>query len=221
VLRRLITAAIAAPLVVWVLRQCRRPSGPLGRALARAMNVGHASMTDWALGHVNVPTTATVLDVGCGGGRTMQTLARLAPHGTVHGIDYSPASVAAAERTNAAGIAGGRVHVRLGSVSSLPFADATFDLVTAIETHYYWPDLAANFREVLRVLKPGGKFLLVAETSREGVRGALYAPVMALIGAKHFTRAALMDLLAAAGFTAVAADRHEPAGWICVAACRP
>jgi SAM-dependent methyltransferase len=39
-------------------------------------------------------------------------------------------------------------------------------VVTAVETHYYWPDLPANMREVLRVLKPGGTIALIAEVHR-------------------------------------------------------
>ena len=41
-----------------------------------------------------------------------------------------------------------------------------FDLVTAVETHFFWPDLPNDVREVLRVLKPGGTFLLIAEVYR-------------------------------------------------------
>lgn len=47
-------------------------------------------------------------------------------------------------------------------------SDGTFDILTAVETHYYWPDLPANVRGILRVLKPGGTFALIAETYREG-----------------------------------------------------
>jgi ubiquinone/menaquinone biosynthesis C-methylase UbiE len=47
--------------------------------------------------------------------------------------------------------------------SALPFADGTFDLVTAIESHFWWPELPQAAREVLRVLKGGGRFAIVAE----------------------------------------------------------
>ena len=53
-------------------------------------------------------------------------------------------------------------------MSKLPFPDGMFDLVTAVETHYYWPDLVADMREVLRVLKPGGTFVLIAEAYKDG-----------------------------------------------------
>src|SRR5262245_2870846 len=151
-----------------VLTQCRRPWGWPGRFILWLMNINHSGLTDWGLRHMPVQAGDTILDVGCGGGRTVQKLAVMARDGHVHGVDYSSASVAAARRTNDAAIRAGRVTIERGSVAALPFRDRTFDLVTAIETHYYWPDLAANLREVRRVLKPGGRLLIVAEVHRRG-----------------------------------------------------
>jgi ubiquinone/menaquinone biosynthesis C-methylase UbiE len=88
----------------------------------------------------------------------------------VCGIDYSDGSVAVSRRTNAALIAHGHVHIRKASVSELPFADGRFDLVTAIETHYYryWPDLAGSMREIRRVLEPDGTLVMIAESYAGG-----------------------------------------------------
>ncbi len=49
------------------------------------------------------------------------------------------------------------------SVAELPFEAEQFDVVTAFETVYFWPELAQNFREVYRVLKPGGIFSSVTK----------------------------------------------------------
>lgn len=53
---------------------------------------------------------------------------------------------------------------RVLDVGALPYGDGAFDLVTAFETVYFWPDLEKAFQEILRTLKPGGRFLLVCET---------------------------------------------------------
>jgi ubiquinone/menaquinone biosynthesis C-methylase UbiE len=98
--------------------------------------------------------------------RTIRKLATMAAAGKVYGLDYSEVSVAVAKKTNAPWIASGRVALRQGSVSQIPFPNHTFDLVTAVETHYFWPDLPAGTRGVLRVLKAGGRFLLIAEVYR-------------------------------------------------------
>jgi len=146
-------------------------------------------LTAWGLEHVTIGESDTILDIGCGGGQTLHTLAGMALEGKVHGIDYSADSVAVARRTNGELISAGRVDVQRGSVSSLPFPDGTFDLITAVETHYYWPDLPANVREVLRVLKPGGMFALIAETYRGGPSRLLYGMVMPLLRAAYLSDA--------------------------------
>ena len=209
-------------LSVWLLRQVRKPSGPLGRRVVRAMNLGHSKMTDWGLQQVTVPKNSAILDVGCGGGRTVQKLAALAaPEGKVVGLDYSAASVAVSRNTNADAIAAGRVRIEEGSVAGLPFPDGTFDVVTAVETHYYWPDLPANVREILRVLKPGGMFALIAETYRGEPSRFLYVKVMPLLGAAFLSDAEHRDLLTQAGFTEVATKHVSGKNWICAMGRKP
>jgi SAM-dependent methyltransferase len=207
--------------VVWLFRQVRKPSGPLGKRILRGMNLGHATMTDWALQQVPVSKNDAILDVGCGGGRTVSKLAALAPEGKVFGLDYSAASVAVSRDTNAREIDKGRVQIDQGSVAALPYADRTFDIVTAVETHYYWPDLSANVREVLRVLKPGGTFALVAETYRGGPLRLLYGIVMPLLRAAFLSDAEHRDLLTQAGFAEVAIKHQPGKNWICATGRRP
>jgi ubiquinone/menaquinone biosynthesis C-methylase UbiE len=212
---------IAILLVAWLFRQVRKPSGPLGKRVVRAMNLGHSTMTDWGLQQVIVSENAAILDIGCGGGRTVSKLATLAPAGKVVGLDYSPASVAVSRETNAENIHAGRVQIDQGSVAALPFADRTFDVVTAVETHYYWPDLPANVREVLRVLKPGGTFALITETYRGGPLRLLYGIVMPLLRATYLSDAEHRDLLTQAGFTEVTTKHVPGKNWICATGHRP
>jgi len=103
----------------------------------------------------------------------------------------------------------------------LPFPDCTFDLVTAVETHYYWPDLTTNVREVLRVLKPGGMFALIAETYRGGPFRLVYSIVMPMLRAAFLSDAEHRDLLTLAGFTEVATKHVSGKNWICATGRRP
>jgi ubiquinone/menaquinone biosynthesis C-methylase UbiE len=132
------------------------------------MNRVHSKLAEWGLQQVSVGKGDTTLDVGCGGGAMVRKLAAVAAEGKVYGVDHSEQSVAAARRTNRQGIAEGRVEIRQASVSALPFPDGHFDLVTAVETHYFWPDLPADMREILRVLKPGGTLVVLAEAYKGG-----------------------------------------------------
>ena len=199
-----------------LLRQFRKPSWLPGQLVARVMNSTHHSLTTWALTHLPLATESAILDVGCGGGSTIQQLALRAPAGRVSGIDYSPASVAVARRTNARDIDAGRVDVRVGSVSSLPFADQSFDAVTAVETHYYWPNLATDLGEIRRVLRPGGRVVIAAESYRGKRFGVLDLLVMRLLGSKLLTIDEHRDAFAAAGFSNVAVFEERKKGWLCV-----
>ena len=212
---QILKLVLAILIILWVFRQVRKPSGLLDRRTVRAMNLSHAKMTDWGLEQVIAPKNALILDVGCGGGRTVGRLAALAPNGRVVGLDYAAASVAVSRDTNAHEIETGRVQILQGSVAALPFSDGTFDIVTAVETHYYWPDLPANVREIRRVLKPGGTFALIAEAYRGGPFRLLYSIVMPLIRAAFLSDAEHRDLLTQAGFAEVATKHVSGKNWIC------
>jgi SAM-dependent methyltransferase len=203
-------------------RHLRKPADRSGRAVLQRMNVSHASVTAWGLDQVDVGDDFTILDIGCGGGRTIDRLAAMAAKGRVFGIDYSAESVATARETNRAWIDQGRVDIQLGDVSHLPYADETFDLITAIETHYYWADLRRDLAEVKRVLKKGGTFLIIAETYRGRRNDWLYRPTMTLVLRAHYlTPDAHRELLVDTGFTAVRIIVERSKGWIAAIGIRP
>jgi SAM-dependent methyltransferase len=204
-----------------LLGQYRKPKWWLGRLILWNMNLRHSSLTDWGLKQVLLEKHFTMLDIGCGGGSTLDKLAAIASEGKVFGIDYSAASVAVARRTNARWLEAGRVDIQQGSVSRLPYPNRTFDVVTAVETHYYWPDLAADLREILRVLKPGGNLVIIAEAYKGSRFDILHRPGMKLLRATYLSVSEHRDLFSAAGYseTVVLEDRRK--GWICVVGRRP
>jgi SAM-dependent methyltransferase len=205
--------------VVWTSNQVRKPSGRLGRAVLARMNLSHASLTTWGLEPVRIEPSFTILDVGCGGGRTIHELAARAQAGRVYGVDYSQASVEASRDTNRDALAAGRVQIQQGLVSRLPFADAMFDLVTAVETHYYWPDLPNDAREIARVLKPGGTLLVIAEAYK-GRWGWLFQLAMLPLRAKLMSVDEHRAWLEAAGFIDVQVTERRGRGWIRVSGRR-
>jgi ubiquinone/menaquinone biosynthesis C-methylase UbiE len=203
--------------------QCSKPTGLLGRFTLWRMNSGHSKLTDWGLEHVSIENHHTILDVGCGGGRTINKLAAIATKGKVYGVDYSEESVAATKRTNARWIDLGRVEIRHGSVSQLPFPDATFDLVTAVETHFWWPNLPADMRELSRVLKPSGMAIFIAEV----YKGANTA--VSKLAEKYASRSGMTllsvdehrELFTNAGYSKVKIIEERRKGWICAIGRKP
>jgi ubiquinone/menaquinone biosynthesis C-methylase UbiE len=195
--------------------QCQNPTGWLGRLVLRNMNSRHAKVTDWGLSQTTIGKQDIILDVGCGGGKAVSKLAAIATQGKVYGIDHSAASVAAAMRTNRQWIDIARVEIREASVSQLPFSDGAFDVVTAVETHFWWPALPTDLREVLRVLKPGGRLIIIAEV----YKGAASAPKVIEIYSQKTGMALLSveehrELLTDAGYSDVQIITEPNKGWI-------
>jgi ubiquinone/menaquinone biosynthesis C-methylase UbiE len=181
------------------------------------MNASHSKLTDWGLAHVPIEKNDTILDIGCGGGRTVSKLAAIAEQGKVYGVDYSEESVAASKGTNARWIELGRVEIRQGSVSQLPFEEDMFDLVTGVETHFWWPNLPDDMREVFRVMKPGGTVILIAEVykganTRVSKLAEKYA---ARTGMTLLSVDEHRELCENAGFRDVEAIEERDKGWIC------
>jgi len=200
-----------------LVSQCQKPRGWLGRVLLWNMNNRHSQLTDWGLGHVRFEEHSTILDVGCGGGRTLSKLAEVVKYGKAYGIDYSEESVAASKRTNARWIDMGRVEVRHGSVSQLPFQAGSFDVVTAVETHFWWPDLPTDVREIYRVLKQGGQFVVIAEVYKGAntTVAKLAEQKASRIGMRLLDAEEHRALFANAGYSEVHIIEEHKRGWIC------
>jgi len=193
----------------------RKPQGFGGKIMVAMMNSGHGAMADWGFEHITFPADAAVLDAGCGGGANIKKLLEKCPQGCVKGIDYSEVSVEKSRKVNAKAIAAGRCEVLQASVAQLPFADDTFDLVTAFETIYFWPGLVDCFREVYRVTKPGGTFFICNESNGETKKDDKWAEKIG--GMTIYNAAQILTALHQAGFTDAKAHKNGK-GWICVTA---
>ncbi len=102
----------------------------------------------------SVGTGKRLLDVGCGTGHHM---ARMRARGfDASGVDGSPEMLAFARQNNPGS------DIRPSDVDTLPFADASFDVVMSIEVLRYVPDPHGAIREMARVLRPGGIALVTA-----------------------------------------------------------
>jgi ubiquinone/menaquinone biosynthesis C-methylase UbiE len=201
-----------------LLSQCKRPSGSFGRLLARGMNSSHSPLTKWALGHIAVAAYSTALDVGCGGGRTVDRLAKIANDGWVVGLDYSEDAVVVSRRKNAKHIHEGRVEICHASVSSIPYGDDTFNLVTAVETLYFWPAPEADLLEVQRVMKPGGQLLVACTMYKGGKYDARNRRFVNEIDMHYLSVEELQNLLEASEYEDIQVMVENDKGWICAVA---
>ena len=192
----------------------RKPVGLGGKVMVSMMNLGHTPVATWGLEFPRLSSDAKVLDCGCGGGSNIKRLLKSCPRGIVKGIDYSPVSVEKARKVNHAAIAEGRCSVLQGSVADMIFADASFDAVTAFETVYFWPALPQCFREIYRVLKPGGTFLICNESNGDTDKDEKWTEIIG--GMVIYKSDELKAYLEQAGFHDV--QIHKKKNWLCITA---
>jgi phthiocerol/phenolphthiocerol synthesis type-I polyketide synthase E len=96
-----------------------------------------------------------VLDVGCGRGGTIAALLRYYSPGAITGVDLSSAAISFCRRSQQ----DRRARFEIGDAQRLTFPDASFEVVTNVESSHCYPDVGAFYAEVRRVLRPGGSFL--------------------------------------------------------------
>ena len=187
-----------------IFTNCACPEGRMGRAMLWFMNCCDAPLTNWGLDLIGIQNNWTMLDIGCGGGATLQRLLKRSKNAKVYGIDISEESVAKAKKVNAE-VLDKRVFVTQGSAEKLPYEDGKFNLVTAVETVYFWPNLPNCLQEVRRVLKQGGKFAIMVEVLNSD---SMWTDVVE--GMTAYSPEDLKKLLDEAGFTQTEIHRKKP-----------
>ena len=192
----------------------RKPVGFGGKIMVAMMNMGHSPVARWGLRFLELTPDAKVLDCGCGGGANIKRLLKKCPQGIVKGIDYSPVSVEKSKKVNKAAISKGRCAVLQGSVEHIIFAKDWFDAVTAFETVYFWSDLPQCLREVRRVLKPGGTFLICNESSGDTDKDEKWTEIIG--GMTIYKGSQLKAFLEQVGFQNI--QIHKRKNWLCVTA---
>lgn len=195
-----------------------KPQGFWGRLMIRSMNKGHNELTDWALGYLNIENGWRVLDVGCGGGRTVSKLCALVGSGKVYGIDYSELCVKKSIKYNHKNVLCGKAEISQASVSQLPFPESGFNLVTAVETYYFWPDKLHDLMEIHRVLRRGGKLLLVFEMLKSEENPDRWKAVEERLNIKAVSKDEINEMLLRAGYQNIRLHVRHDTGRLCAIA---
>ncbi|MBI1814201.1 MAG: class I SAM-dependent methyltransferase [Deltaproteobacteria bacterium] len=144
----------------FIARQSRCPTGLLGRFIARIMAAETAEANVELLSLLNPQPTDHLLEIGFGHGRTIERAAAQVPHGIVAGVDLSEEMVRMATHHLRHLIREQRVDLQLGDSAHLQYPDGRFDRAYSLHTLYFWPDPQQHLREIYRVLKPGGRFVI-------------------------------------------------------------
>jgi SAM-dependent methyltransferase len=201
--------------------QFKRPTGRRGRFVAALMNRGHQPLSLWGLTHVNIEPDYVVLDVGCGGGKTVNRLAQRVVLGKVFGLDYSADMVKYSKKVNKKLIAENRVEIIERSVDNTGFPDNFFDLVTAIETYYFWPNISDALQEIKRVLKPSGKLLVINEMVKDGVYDIKHAKKIKQAHVQLLPLEEIRNIMQNVGFADVQTFTKANSPWNAILAQKP
>lgn len=144
-----------------------KPRGRIGRAFGWVRRRVNGPMNHRAVEALEMQHGETVLEIGCGPGDAILRLVRKRQARRIVAIDHATDMVEAARTLNRAAIREGVVDIRECSVSEMPFREGSFDAVLAVNSVQFWPHLRLDLKSVLRILKPGGRFLIAMRMTME------------------------------------------------------
>lgn len=139
--------------------QLRQPHGEAALAVADSMNRSNGALNLAAIGLLAVKPGEGILEIGPGNAAFAPELLRAADSHYL-GIELSPAMVEAGNRRLASAGLSDRAMMRHGDAHALPVGDASMDAALAVNTLYFWPNLAPVLDELARVLRRGGRLCL-------------------------------------------------------------
>ena len=186
--------------------QYMRPHGEEGILVIEEMNEDHKYISEFALDCLNVDDNAKIIDIGCGGGVNIEKFLKLTKN-SVDGLDYSDVSVAESIKRNQNAVDSKRCNVVQADVTDMPIEDNSYDLATAFSTIFFWPDLVETFREVLRIIKPNGQFMIAQGT--DGTNPLDEEWIDTIAGINVYTASELKNYLFDAGFKSVEIFKKE------------
>lgn len=189
-------------------RQRAAPTGLWEQVAGRYRSRVNAPLHAAALAALEPVPGERVLEVGLAQGSVLEALAAVVPPGSVTGVDQSDAMLARAGRRYRHLLDRGTLELARGTPERLPLADRHFDRACSVDGIQAWRSPQAGLVEIRRVLRPGGRLVLVFYPW-DALRRRRQAPSTPVpVYARNVGR-----LLESAGFREVRVQLHGPETW--------
>ncbi len=181
------------------LPQPMLPRGFIGSIIARLMPLGHAPIYKRVSEVLELQPEDELLDVGCGAGYFLKRYAHHTRH--IAGLDYSEVMVKIAKNKHKKRIATGTAEIEYGEASHLPWEANRFTAVTSMGSFIGFPEPLESLKEMLRVLRPGGRVVVSIEYNAED--GKNYSKDIKKYGYGIWTEDEVQNMFQEAGFAEV------------------
>ena len=143
--------------------QFGHPRGLLGRIVGKILAAENRERIEWTVRKLKPQPDDHILEIGFGPGVSIEFLAQHVQQGQIAGVDISDVMVEQATKRNQVAVQAGRVDLRVGTATDLPYEARSFDTVLAINSLHHWGDVSRGLQNVYRVLKPGGQVVIVEQ----------------------------------------------------------
>jgi ubiquinone/menaquinone biosynthesis C-methylase UbiE len=191
-------------LLTYLSKQFGNPSGLVGKFIGNRMAKGNLYDAQWTISLLNIQPEQRILEIGFGPGVSTQLVSAKASKGFVSGIDHSQTMVQAASQRNAEAIRAGRMELRQGEVSKLPYPADLFDIAFSLHSIYFWRHPGECLQEIRRVLRPGGSLAITIQP-KDAWKPQVDPNIMTLYFAKD-----LAVMFSGAGFRDVRVEVPPP-----------
>ena len=140
--------------------QLKKPTGNIGREVAKELNDSNRKLYDLSFEMIDLKPNDRILEIGFGNGIHFPEYFEFESDVTITGVDFSEDMCDEAKTLNPGLIESGKLYIHCADTSSLPFSDGSFDLLIAINVIYFLEPPELHLKEINRVLKTDGLFLI-------------------------------------------------------------
>ena len=150
-------------LSLYIGSQFKKPRGFVGKCCCIVMNVINNAMYRRVLQYIDADEKTKILDIGYGNGYLINRIYKKYSS-IIYGIDISEDMKKEAEKRNEQGVKNGNIKLSVGDCCNCVYSDNFFDIITTVNTVYFWQSSEVGLAEIYRILKPNGVFYNVVYT---------------------------------------------------------